>query len=92
MVVLYATPTVPFGKFVVLSASGAGFTVKVTGPVPVLGGFEASVPLTVTVALLGAVGVPVTLQPLSVRPAGKVPEVNVQVYGPLPPLTGIVAA
>jgi hypothetical protein len=63
-----------------VSVVAAGLTVTVTGPVVVLGGWLESVPLTVTVTLPGAVGVPLITQfAPSVRPAGSVPAVMVQV-------------
>ena len=39
----------------------------------------------------GAVGVPLTVQfVLSVSPAAKLPDLIVHMYGPVPPVTGIV--
>jgi hypothetical protein len=39
-------------------------------------GLPASVTLTVTAELPAAVGVPLTVQPVSVKPAGNVPEIE----------------
>jgi hypothetical protein len=64
-------------------------TVMVTGLVPVLAGAAESVAFTVMVMEPPAVGVPLIWQFVaSVRPAGMVPAVMTQVYGPVPPETG----
>lgn len=90
MLALYTTPTVPFGN-VFVSVSAAGLITMVSGPEVVCVGEPASVAFTVTVELPAVVGVPLTVQPLMLRPAGSVPDVIVQLYGEVPPLTPIVA-
>jgi len=52
-------------------------------------GLPASVTLTVTGDEPAAVGVPLTVQPVSVRPAGNVPVIE-QEYGGVPSLAMIV--
>jgi len=90
MVALYATPTVPFGS-VFVSVRAAGLMTMVSGPEVVWDGAPLSSTFTVTVELPAVVGVPLTLHPLSARPAGRVPEVIVQLYGEVPPATPMVA-
>ena len=68
-----------FGSDDSVSVSGAGEMVMVTGPVAVSTGLPESVTFTVTVDVPGVVGVPLTTQPLSVSPAGRVPPVMAQV-------------
>jgi hypothetical protein len=63
----------------------------VSGPVVDWVGDSESVTFTVMVELPAAVGVPLTAQPLMLKPAGSVPAVMVQLYGDVPPLTPIVA-
>jgi hypothetical protein len=77
MVALYVMPTVPSGS-VLVSVRAAGSMTIVSGPVTVCTGLPESVAFTVTVALPAVVGVPLTVQPLSERPAGSVPAVIVQ--------------
>ena len=60
--------------------------VRVTGPLVLCFGLELSVTLTVRLAVPGIVGVPLTVQPFRVNPAGSVPLVIVQLYGVVPPL------
>jgi hypothetical protein len=50
----------------------------VSGPVVVCTGLPESFTFTVTVELPAVVGVPLTVQPLRLSPAGKVPAVMVQ--------------
>jgi len=59
----------------------------VTEPLVLCCGFELSVTPTVRFEVSGVVGVPLSVQPFSVNPAGSVPPVIVQVYGAVPPLT-----
>ena len=87
---LYATPTVPFGK-VFVSVSAAGLMTIVSGPEVVCDGDPESSTFTVTVELPAVVGVPLTVQPLNDKPAGRVPDVIVQLYGEVPPATPTVA-
>lgn len=65
--------------------------VMLSGPETVLFGLPESVTMTVIFEVPGVVGVPPTVQPVSERPAGKVPEVIEQLYGVVPPLASIVA-
>jgi len=65
--------------------------VSVTGPVALCCGFELSVTVTVAVEVPGVVGVPVTVHPVNVNPAGRAPPVIEQVYGPIPPVIPIGA-
>jgi hypothetical protein len=90
IVALYTTPTVPLGKeFVIVRA--AGLITMVSGPDVVCVGEPESVTLTVTVELPAVVGVPLTVHPLMLSPAGSVPDVMLQLYGDVPPLTPMVA-
>jgi hypothetical protein len=50
-----------------------------------------SVTFTVTVELPAVVGVPLTEQPVKLRPAGSVPAAMEQAYGVVPPAASIVA-
>ena len=62
-----------------------------TGDVVVSTGFALSVAVMPTVVVPAMVGVPERTQPEpSVRPAGSVPEATVQLYGAVPPVTGMV--
>ena len=63
----------------------------VSGPEMVWEGDSESTTFTVTVELPAVVGVPLTVHPVSERPAGKVPDVIAQLYGEVPPLTPMVA-
>ncbi len=83
---VYATLTIAFGAVPVSVRVGTGSTVMVMGPVVVMVGLLESVTFTVTGVDPGVVGVPVMVQPVSVRPAGSVPETRTQVYGPVPPV------
>ena len=78
MVELYANPTVPFGREVVVRVSGAGFTTMLIGVDVVRKGLDESVALTVTVKVPGVVGVPLKVHPVRVNPAGSVPAVTPQ--------------
>ena len=90
IVALYTTPTVPSGSELV-SVNAAGLMTMVSGPVVDCVGDSESVAFTVTVEVPAVVGVPLTVQPLMLSPAGRVPAVIVQAYGEVPPLTPIVA-
>ena len=87
---LYTIPTVPFGN-VFVNTSAAGLITMVSGPDVVCVGEPASVTFTVTVELPAVVGVPLTVHPLMLSPAGSVPDVITQLYGDVPPLTPMVA-
>jgi hypothetical protein len=76
---------------VFVNVKAAGLITIVSGPVVVCVGDPASVTFTVTVELPAVVGVPPTVHPVSVNPAGSVPAVMVQPYGDVPPVTPIVA-
>ncbi len=72
----------PFGKEVVATVTGARIV-----RFSVLGAEVTdveSVAVTVTDPLNAALGVPVMLLPVTLRPAGR--PVAVKVYGPIPPL------
>ena len=56
----------------------AGLITIVSGPVVDCVGDSESVTFTVTVEFPAVVGVPLTVQPVMLRPAGKVPEVMAQ--------------
>jgi hypothetical protein len=90
IVALYTTPTVPFGN-VFVRTSAAGLITMVSGPDVVCVGEPASVTFTVTVELPAVVGVPLTVHPLMLSPAGNVPDVITQLYGDVPPLAPMVA-
>src|SRR5882757_9000503 len=66
--------------------------VRLTGPVTLCCGFDASVAWMVMFDVPATVGVPVTVQLFGVNanPAGSVPTVTVQVYGVVPPVTPTV--
>ena len=80
---------VPLGKLLVM-ASFAGAMVMDSLALADCVGEPESVTLTVTVELPETVGVPLTVQPFTVSPAGNDP-VIVQLYGVTPPLAPIVA-
>ncbi len=75
MVALYATPTVPLGRVASAIVSGvvAATIVMLSGLVAVCTGLLASVAFAWMVEEPAVVGVPLTTQPVSVRPAGSVP-------------------
>ena len=80
----YGEPTIPLGSDAVVTVSGAGATVM-------LSGFEAVVPApsatwTVNPDVAAAEGVPEIVAPLSESPAGSEPDTMDQVYVPVPPL------
>ena len=90
---VYGVPAVPLGGDATVSVAGADAIVMLTGRVVVFAGLEESVARTVGMLVPATVGVPVTLQfAPNARPAGNDPETTVQVYGPVPPLTGSVDA
>ena len=89
MVAEYELPTVPFGKVPVIT-SGAGAIVIVSLPLVLCAGLPESVTFTVIVELPAAVGVPLTVHPVRVSPAGSVPVIE-QLYGTVPPVAPIVA-
>ena len=76
---LYGTPTMPLGRLVSVSVTAPfAVIVRLTGPLTLCCGFDASVAWMVMSEVPAVVGVPLTVQPVSVRPAGKVPLVTVQ--------------
>jgi len=85
---LYGVPTEPFGRLV-RDRESPDEIVMLTGPVVLSCGVDASVTCTVRPAVPAVVGVPLTVQPVSVRPAGSVPAVTEQTYGAVPPVTPI---
>lgn len=72
MVELYATPTVPFVKVLVI-VSVADAIVTVSGELTFCCGLPESPTLTVTGEFPGVVGVPLTLHPDWTSPAGSAP-------------------
>jgi hypothetical protein len=84
-------PTVALGGEVSVKVTLAGRTVRLTGPVVVSVGLPESVAFTVRLTVPATVGVPLTTQPVSVSPAGRVPAVSVHAYGAVPPDTPMVA-
>jgi hypothetical protein len=66
-------------------------TVKLNGLLALSCGEELSVTWTVGVERPAVVGTPLMLQPVSVKPAGRVPAVIEQAYGGTPPVTPIGA-
>ena len=87
---LYGTPTVPFGR-VFVSDSVAGAIVIGSLSLAFCAGLPASVTFTRTVELPEVVGVPLTVQPVRLKPAGNVPVME-QLYGVVPPARGDVRA
>jgi hypothetical protein len=61
------------------------------GPETVFVGLLESVTVTLKFEVPAAVGVPLTVHPLSERPAGNEPEEIEQLYGVVPPLPSIEA-
>ena len=82
----------PLGRVVIVSVT-APLTVIVMliGPVVVPCGVELSTTSIVTPEVPACVGVPLTVQPrgVSANPAGRTPDVIVQVYGVVPPVMPI---
>ncbi len=72
-------------------STDAGAMLMLSGPETVCTGVPESVALTVRFDVPASVGVPLTMQPFKVRPAGRVPAVNVQAYGEVPPVTPMFA-
>ena len=64
-----------------------GLIVILTGPVVEFFGLLESVAVMVRFEVPATVGVPLTRQPVMVKPAGKVPPTTKQVYGAVPPVT-----
>ena len=87
----YGTPTIAIGRVAVRLSVPDGLMIMVSDWEAVLVGLLASVTVTVTVDGPALVGVPLTVQPLRARPAGRVPELMEQVYGVVPPLASIEA-
>ena len=84
-------PTTPFGRLVRVSVTApVPVIVRLTGPLTLCCGFDASVAWMVMFDVPAVVGVPLTVQPVSVRPAGSAPPVTVQAYGAVPPVTPTV--
>ena len=72
MVALYATPTWPLGK-VFVRLNGTGAITIVSLALTCCAGVLESVTFIATVELPAVVGVPLTVQPLRLSPAGSVP-------------------
>lgn len=84
---LYAVPTLPAGKDVVVMASAA-FTVMLKPAVVDCCGELESTTLTVKEDVPVEVGLPEICPVLvfSVRPLGKLPTLTLQIYGCVPPI------
>ena len=79
----------PLGTVLVMVNAAAAITM-VSSAVTFCAGLPESVTLTVMGELPAVVGVPLTVQPASARPAGNVPAEIEQLYGVVPPLAVIV--
>ena len=90
-VAVYAAPTAPAGKSVVMMVKPGGFTRSANAFVAVFAGIEESVTVNVTLLVPAAVGVPVIcpVPALIVKPAGN--PAACQLYGPVPPATASAA-
>jgi hypothetical protein len=89
----YGTPTVALGRDVVVMVSAGAEIVSDRLAVAVCTGEPESVTLKLRgVAVTAVVGVPLIkpVDVLNVKPAGNVPEVNCQVYVPVPPVAASV--
>jgi hypothetical protein len=75
IIALYGTPTVPFGN-VFVRARAAGAIVMVWFALAFCAGLPASVAFTRTVTLPAVVGVPLTVQPVRLNPAGSAPVIE----------------
>jgi hypothetical protein len=89
IVELYATPTVPPGSVLVI-VNAAGAMVIVSFWFTLWFGLPESVTFTFTVEDPCVVGVPLTVQPLRLKPAGNVPVITHE-YGITPPVAPICA-
>ena len=82
---LYAVPTTPLGRLVVVMTSW-GLMVMLSDWFTVCGGVPESVAVTVKGTVPAAVGVPeIAPAPLKLSPAGGLPLVTLQVIVPVPP-------
>ena len=80
----------PFGRLDSVSVRPPlGLMVRLSGPLVLPCGFELSVTLSVMLEVPATVGVPLTMQLFSERPAGRTPDVIVHVYGCVPPVMPI---
>ncbi len=88
-VAVYARFTSAAAKEVVVTESTGALMVRLNDFVAVSGGLPESVTLNVRFAVPAVVGVPeiAPVDALSDKPAGKVPALSAQVYGPTPPLS-----
>jgi hypothetical protein len=89
IVPVYGTPIVAPGSVATTCNVLFGVIVMLNGPFTLCFGLELSVTPIVRVELSAVVGVPLTVQPVSVRPAGSTPARTLQLYGVVPPLTPI---
>ena len=85
-VVEYATPTIPEGSGLVVVIVNGSLTRIVSGAIAVCGGLPVSVTRNVELNNPVVVAVPLMVAPLTVKPAGSVPESIVHVYVPDPPV------
>lgn len=86
---MYGTPTVAIGSVPVRLRVPDGLIVMLAGPETVFVGLLESVTVTLKLEVPAAVGVPLTVHPLRVRPAGSEPDEIEQLYGVVPPLASI---
>jgi len=92
IVPVYGVPTVPFGRLTEVRVSYPGVTiVRLNVPLTLSCGLELSVTWIVRFVIPAIVGVPLTMHPVSVNPAGRAPVVMLHRYGPVPPVMSIVA-
>ena len=89
IVPVYGTPIVAPGNVADTCSVLFGVIVMLNGPLTLCFGLELSVTPIVRVELSAVVGVPLTVQPVTVKPAGNTPPTTLQVYGVVPPLTPI---
>jgi hypothetical protein len=89
IVALYTLPTVPLGNVPTI-ASVAGAMTIVSGWLTFCAGLPESVTFTVIGDEPAAVGVPLTVQPVRVRPAGSAPVIEHE-YGGVPSAAVMVA-
>jgi len=88
---LYAVLTTPLGREVVVITS-FGLMVMFSDWFAVWGGVPESVAVTVNLLVPAVVGVPeISPELLKLNPAGKLPEVTLQLMAPVPPEAASVA-
>ena len=90
IVPVYGTPIVAPGSVAATCSVVFGVIVRLNGPLTLCFGLELSVTPIVKVDVSAVVGVPLTVQPVNVKPAGNTPARTLQVYGVVPPLTPMI--